>query len=37
MMDRNRGSRMGDAAQDAQGAQAEWLDTMRSLAERIQK
>jgi oligoendopeptidase F len=28
---------MEDAAQDAQGAQAEWLGAMRSLAEQIQK
>ena len=37
MMDRNVSSRMEEAAQDAQGAQAEWLEAMRSLAERIQK
>ena len=37
MMDRNRSGRMEDAAQDAQGAQAEWLGAMRSLAEQIQK
>ena len=34
MMDRNANGGMG---RDAQSAQAEWLDTMRSLAERIQK
>ena len=28
---------MEDAAQDAQGAQAEWLGAMQSLAEQIQK
>jgi signal transduction histidine kinase len=33
MMDGNPSARM----EDAQGAQAEWLDTMRSLAEQIQK
>src|SRR5215204_5992091 len=37
MMDRNVSSRMEDAAQDAQGAQAQWLGAMRSLAEQIQK
>src|SRR5215211_910477 len=37
MMDRNVSSRMEDAAQDAQGAQAQWLSAMRSLAEQIQK
>ena len=37
MMDRNVSSRMEGATQDAQGAQAQWLDAMRSLAERIQK
>src|SRR5215210_2189394 len=37
MMDRNRGGRMEDAAQGAQGAQAEWLGAMRSLAEQIEK
>src|SRR5215213_9325506 len=37
MMDRNTSGPMEDAAQDAQGAQAEWLDTLRSLAEQIQK
>src|SRR5215213_11372286 len=37
MMDRNTSGRMEDAAQDAQGAQAEWLGAMRSLAEQIQK
>ena len=37
MMDRNRSGRMEDAAQDAQGAQAEWLGAMQSLAEQIQK
>ena len=37
MMDRNVSSRMEEAAQGAQGAQAEWLEAMRSLAERIQK
>jgi CRP-like cAMP-binding protein len=35
MMDRNAASSRME--RDAQGAQAEWLDTMRSLAERIQK
>jgi uncharacterized phage infection (PIP) family protein YhgE len=34
MMDRNASGRL---ERDAQGAQAEWLGTMRSLAERIQK
>src|SRR5215218_7522682 len=33
MMDGNPSGRM----EDAQGAQAEWLDTMRSLAEQIQR
>jgi hypothetical protein len=28
---------MEEATQDAQGAQAQWLDAMRSLADRIQK
>jgi hypothetical protein len=37
MMDRNASSRMVHAAQDAQGAQAEWLGAMQSLAEQIQK
>jgi|SRR5215211_7398640 len=37
MMDRNRNARMQDAAPDAQGARAEWLAAMRSLAEQIQK
>src|SRR5215218_2126966 len=37
MMARNRSARMQDAAQDAQGAQAEWLGAMQSLAEQIQK
>src|SRR5215213_8881602 len=37
MMDRNVSSRMEEAAQDAQGAQAQWLGAMRSLAEQIQK
>ena len=37
MMDRNVSSRMEEATQDAQGAQAQWLDAMRSLADRIQK
>jgi hypothetical protein len=38
MMDRNAASsRMEHAAQDAQGAQAEWLGAMQSLAEQIQK
>src|SRR5215217_2371362 len=37
MMDRNASSRMEHAAQDAQGAQAEWLGAMESLAEQIQK
>jgi ATP-dependent Clp protease ATP-binding subunit ClpA len=37
MMDRNRSGRMEDAAQDAQGSQAEWLGAMQSLAEQIQK
>jgi len=31
MMDRNASSRMEHAAQDAQGAQAEWLGAMQSL------
>ena len=33
MLDRNTSVRK----EDAQGAQAEWLDAMHSLAERIQK
>src|SRR5829696_2774255 len=37
MMDRNISGRMEDAAQDAQGSQAEWLGAMQSLAEQIQK
>src|SRR5215210_288875 len=37
MMDRNISGRMEDAAQDAQGSQAEWLSAMQSLAEQIQK
>src|SRR5215204_1198289 len=37
MMDRNVSSRMEEATQDAQGAQAQWLSAMRSLAEQIQK
>src|ERR671921_1248810 len=37
MMDRNASDRMEDAAQDAQGAQAEWLSAMQSLAQQIQK
>jgi hypothetical protein len=37
MMDRNARGRTQDAAQDAQGAQAEWLGAMQSLAEQIQK
>jgi signal transduction histidine kinase len=37
MMDRNASSRMEHAAPDAQGAQAEWLGAMQSLAEQIQK
>src|SRR5215212_5541820 len=37
MMDRNVSSRMEEAAQDAQGSQAQWLSAMRSLAEQIQK
>jgi ATP-dependent Clp protease ATP-binding subunit ClpA len=37
MMDRNASARMEHAAQDAQGAQAEWLSAMQSLAEQIQK
>jgi hypothetical protein len=37
MMDRNPSGRMEHAAQDAQGAQAEWLSAMQSLAEQIQK
>src|SRR5215218_9828379 len=37
MMDRNVSSRMEEATQDAQGAQAQWLGAMRSLAEQIQK
>jgi hypothetical protein len=36
-MDRNASGRMEHAAQDAQGAQAEWLSAMQSLAEQIQK
>jgi hypothetical protein len=36
-MDRNLSARMEDAAQDAQGSQAEWLAAMQSLAEQIQK
>src|SRR5688572_18844516 len=34
MMDRNAGGRL---ERDAQGAQAEWLSAMRSLAEQIHK
>ena len=34
MMDRNASRR---SERDAEGAQAEWLDAMRSLAEQIQK
>ncbi len=34
MMDRNASGRL---ERDAEGAQAEWLDAMRSLADRIQK
>jgi signal transduction histidine kinase len=34
MMDRNASGRL---ERDAQGAQAEWLEAMRSLADRIQK
>jgi hypothetical protein len=37
MMDRNISARMEEAAQDAQGSQAEWLGAMQSLAEQIQK
>ena len=37
MMDRNASGRMEHAAQDAQGAQAEWLGAMQSLAQQIQK
>jgi ATP-dependent Clp protease ATP-binding subunit ClpA len=37
MMDRNISARMEDAAQDAQGSQAEWLGAMQSLAEQIEK
>ena len=37
MMDRNRSGRMEDAAQDAQGAQAEWLGMLQNLAEQIQR
>ena len=37
MMDRNARSRMEHAAQDAQGAQAEWLGMLQNLAEQIQK
>src|SRR5215217_5583963 len=37
MMDRNVSSRMEEATQDAQGAQAQWLGAMRSLTEQIQK
>jgi hypothetical protein len=37
MMDRNVNSRMEEAAQGVQGAQAEWLEAMQSLADRIQK
>src|SRR5215210_5499869 len=37
MMDRNISARVEDAAQDAQGSQAEWLGAMQSLAEQIQK
>jgi ATP-dependent Clp protease ATP-binding subunit ClpA len=36
-MDRNARSRMDHAAQDAQGAQAEWLAMLQNLAEQIQK
>ena len=36
-MGRNASGRMEDAAQDAQGAQAQWLGMLESLAEQIQK
>jgi hypothetical protein len=36
-MDRNPIGKMEDAAPEAQGAQAEWLGSMQSLAEQIQK
>jgi oligoendopeptidase F len=37
VMDRNASSRMEHAAQDVQGAQAEWLGMLQNLAEQIQK
>jgi hypothetical protein len=37
MMDRNRSTRTEDVAQEARGAQEQWLSAMRSLAEQIQK
>ena len=36
-MDRNASNRMEHAAQDAQGAQAQWLGMMHNLAQQIQK
>ena len=36
-MDRNASSRFEHAAQDAQGAQAQWLSMMHNLAQQIQK
>ena len=36
-MNRNARSRMEHAAQDAQGAQAEWLARLQNLAEQIQR
>ena len=35
-MDRDMSSRMERAAEGAQGAQAEWLGMLRTLAEQIQ-
>ena len=37
VMDRDTRGRMEHAAQDAQGAQAQWLGMMHNLAEQIQK
>src|SRR5215208_3180803 len=37
MIDRNASSRMERAAEGAQGAQAEWLGMLQTLAEQIQK
>jgi ATP-dependent Clp protease ATP-binding subunit ClpA len=37
VIDRNASSRMERAAEEAQGAQAEWLGMLQTLAEQIQK